>query len=250
MSYSNVGKRWTVSSFEEYLTTIPRPSFAKAVCIHHCWAPSLAQRPNGFLGDHLRSLESFYRSKGWYAGPHGFTDEDEIHGMSPFTARGVHAVSFNRNSIGYEMLGNYDVEDPTTGRGFAVCQTTALVARATLQWLGLPIDDKTVLFHRDDPRTSKTCPGTKVKKDWFIDLVRDLEPAAPVPPARQEELVAVVPYIVEQTGVSFGDVAKDFKAKGKLYTYKSKWIEGAYYDPVKMLTLAPAAEIDEVLAAI
>lgn len=250
MSYSNVGKRWTVSSFENYLVTIPRPTFAKAVCIHHCWAPSLAQRPNGFLGDHLRSLESFYRSKGWSSGPHGFVDEDEIHGMSPFSAPGVHAVSFNRNSIGYEMLGNYDVEDPTTGRGFAVCQTTALVTRDTLAWLGLPISDKTVLFHRDDPKTSKTCPGTKVKKDWFLDLVRDVAPAAPVPPAKQDDLVAVVPYIVEKTGLSYGEVAREFRVKARLYYYRAKWIEGARYDAAQSATSAPVAELDQLLASL
>ena len=41
------------------------------------------------------------------------------------TAHGVHAVSFNSTGVGIEMLGNYDIEDPRTGRGLQVLTTTA-----------------------------------------------------------------------------------------------------------------------------
>lgn len=251
MSYANVGKRWSPSSFPAYLATLPRPAWAKSVTVHHCAAPSLAQRPNGFLDQHLRNLEDFYKNtKGWSAGPHGFIDEDEIHGMSPFTAPGVHAVSFNRSSIGFEMLGDYDVEDPATGRGLLVCITTAFAVHATLEWLGLPINDRTVLFHRDDPKTSKTCPGTKVKKDWFLDLVRQASPAQrpTIPTAPASGAIApVVEYIAAKIGDTYAKVAKDFKREGKLYLYKGKWIEGAYYDAMIESTVAPVAEINETL---
>ena len=255
MSYANVGKRWSPSSFPAYLATLPRPAWAKSVTIHHCAAPSLAQRPSGFLDQHLRNLEDFYKNtKGWSAGPHGFTDEDEIHGMSPFTAPGVHAVSFNRSSIGFEMLGNYDVEDPTTGRGLAVCHTTASAARSVLAWLDLPITEKTVLFHRDDPKTSKTCPGTRVKKDWFLDLVWTEHATVIVPkiatPPTNGAMAPVVNYIAEKLGKTYADVAKDFKREGKLYLYGGKWIEGAYYDAATQTTIASVSEIEETLGLI
>lgn len=251
MSYANVGKRWSPSSFPAYLATLPRPAWAKSVTVHHCAAPSLAQRPNGFLDQHLRNLESFYKTtKGWSSGPHAFTDEDEIHGMSPFTAPGVHAVSFNRSSIGFEMLGNYDVEDPLTGRGLLVCITTASAVRATLDWLGLPVNERTVLFHRDDPKTSKTCPGTKVKKDWFLNLVASANaiarPAIPVPPT-SGAMAPVVAYIAGKLNKTYKQVAKDFKREGKLYLYAGKWIEGAYYDAAAETTIAPVSEINETL---
>lgn len=254
MSYANVGKRWSIHTFPAYLATLKRPAWAKSVTIHHCAAPSLAQRPSGFTDQHLRNLENFYKNKKrWSAGPHAFTDEDEIHGMSPFTSPGVHAVSFNRTSIGFEMLGHYDHEDPMSGRGLAVCTTTAYAARAMLDWLGLPINEKTVLFHRDDPRTNKTCPGTKVKKDWFIDMMTLANPARAsviAAPPTSGSMVAVVGYIADRLKRPYSEVAKDFKRQGKLYLYAGKWIEGAYYDASAEATLAPAHEVDEVLASL
>ena len=41
---------------------------------------------------------------GWSAGPHLFTDEDQIWGMCDFSKKGVHAVSFNKRAIGIEVL--------------------------------------------------------------------------------------------------------------------------------------------------
>lgn len=249
MSFANVGKRWSVAGLAEYLATQTRPSWARSVTIHHCWAPSLAQRPNGFSASNLENLRDYYRNTlGWSRGPHFFTDEDDVYGMTPPGTKGTHAVSFNSNSIGFEMLGNYDSEDPKSGRGLAVCLNTAAAARATLDWLGLPVNSDTVKFHRDDPRTSKTCPGTKVAKDWFVELVRNAG-AMPVPAPIPTEAVPVVDYVTSKTGISYGEAAKKLKREGKLYFYAGHWLEGAFYDSVQKQTMAPVSEIDEALAA-
>lgn len=256
MSFANVGKRWSVTAFPSYLQGLTPPVWAKSVTIHHCWAPSLAQRPSGFTDQHLRSLQGFYqKTKGWSAGPHAFTDEDEIHGMTPFTSRGVHAVSFNRNSIGIEMLGNYDSEDPTTGRGLAVCETTAAATRALLSWLRLPVTESTVLFHRDDPKTNKSCPGTKVDKKWFLDLVKFR--VWQVPPSTETilgplaaEPVPVALTIAEKLGITYAEAAKRLTRSGKMTLFDGKWIEGAYYESASSTTVAPLAEIEAVISAL
>lgn len=139
------------------------------IVIHHCAAPSLEQRPNGFLTQHMVNLNDFYSDKGWSAGPHLFTDDDQIWTFSPMTARGVHAVSFNATGIGIEMLGNFDVEDPWSGRGLAVLTTTCKAVKVLLAKLGLT--PAAIRFHRDDPRTNKTCPGKKIKKEQFLELM-------------------------------------------------------------------------------
>jgi hypothetical protein len=153
--------------FAAYLQTLKwgawKPSL---VVIHHCAAPSLAQRPHGFQSQHMRNLQSFYESKGWSAGPHLFTDDDQVWTFSPMTACGVHAVSFNSTGIGIEMLGDYDTEDPWTGRGLQVLTTTCLAVKAILARLQLT--PAAIRFHRDDPRTTKTCPGKKITKDAFL----------------------------------------------------------------------------------
>lgn len=172
MGYQIVGKKWTAEQFEKYIQTV-KLGWANSVTVHHTASPSLAQRPQGWLSSHLSNLKHFYqRVLKWSRGPHLFTDEDEIWGMSSLWERGVHAVSFNKDSIGIETLGNYDTEDPTSGRGLQCWTMTAAATAIILKRMGREPNENTVKFHRDDPRTSKTCPGRKVQKRWFLDLVR------------------------------------------------------------------------------
>jgi hypothetical protein len=101
---------------------------------------------------------------GWNGAPHIFID-DKPNGIIVFQRmdkRGVHAVSFNRNSWGLEMLGNFDSEEFNSGRGLVV-QDMALQAIAIMN-KKLGVTANTLRFHRDDPKTSKTCPGLKVSK--------------------------------------------------------------------------------------
>lgn len=165
-----LGKAYTRTEFPAYLETLNWSSWKPSlIVIHHCAEPSLAQRPHGFLSQHMLNLQDFYEGKGWSAGPHLFTDDDQIWTFSPLTSRGVHAVSFNANGIGIEMLGDYDTEDPKSGRGGEVVKTTVSAVQALMKRLKL--DKSCIRFHRDDPRTNKTCPGKKITKDWFLNLL-------------------------------------------------------------------------------
>ena len=73
-----LGRAYRPDEFAAYLQTLKwtvwKPSL---VVIHHCAAPSLAQRPHGFIDQHMRNLQDFYESKGWSAGPHLFVDDDQ-----------------------------------------------------------------------------------------------------------------------------------------------------------------------------
>ena len=122
MSFSNVGKVWSLDGFKEYISKMAANYWAKAVCLHHTAAPSLAQRPKGLLAQHIENIRSFYADQlGWRSGPHFFIDEDQVWGMTPINEYGVHAVSFNRNSIGIEVLGDYDSEDNASAEGLNCC---------------------------------------------------------------------------------------------------------------------------------
>ena len=136
------------------------------ICIHHTGAPSLGQRPDGFTEQHMRNLRDYYRGKGWSAGPHWFVDDHQAWAFTPMTERGVHAVSFNRDAIGIEMLGNYDIEDPASGRGAEVIRRTGHLVALLMGQFDIPAAD--ILFHRDDPQTDKTCPGGKIARRWFL----------------------------------------------------------------------------------
>lgn len=69
------------------------------------------------------------------------------------------------------MLGNYDVEDPNTGRGAKVLHTTISCLRAMHEFLN--VRHQTLRFHRDDPKTDKSCPGIRViKQDLIMRLAK------------------------------------------------------------------------------
>jgi len=165
-----IGKAYDEESLPGYIASLKWTTWEpKGITIHHCAAPSLAQRPNGFLSQHMLNLQDFYEGKGWSSGPHIFTDEDQAWIFSPLTSRGVHAVSFNSSHIGIEMLGDYDTEDPWSGRGLEVLRMTAFTAGLLIDALGLKKD--CINFHRDDIKTSKTCPGKKILKSKFLELI-------------------------------------------------------------------------------
>jgi hypothetical protein len=251
MSYANVGKVWTPDSFKEYLKSLKKPSYPKSITIHHTGAPSLSQRKSGLTIQHIHNIQSFYQSLGWNRGPHLFVDEDQIFGMTPLSTPGIHAVSFNRSSIGIEVLGDYDSEDPLGGRGLQCMKNAAAATRALLQWLDLPTNDKTVLFHRDDPKTSKTCPGKKVTKEWFLTLVKSSDdyskPVEKIFDVSSDE-VSIIDFVVKEKGYNTKDAVKLLKVKAGTTTFDGVWIETARYDASKQLTVARRKELDSDIA--
>jgi hypothetical protein len=176
--YANVGKVWTIPEFREYLKTIKPPDWIEGVCMHHTGLPNLKIRPNGETVQHMIDRrDSHYIGKlGWSEGPHLFTDDDQILGMTDLRIQGTHAPSFNSNCIGIEVLGDYDSESHDSGRGLSCWLMGAGAAAAVLDWLGLPANETTVRFHRECRvtmrTTKKTCPGKLISKQWVLGLIK------------------------------------------------------------------------------
>jgi N-acetylmuramoyl-L-alanine amidase len=247
MGFENVGKVWSLASFAEMLSSIDPPVWCDSVTMHHTAAPSLVQRPSGFQVQHIKNIENFYRVEyGWHTGPHLFVDDRQIWGMCDLRKKGIHAASFNKRSIGIEVLGNYDVEDPKSARGLACWQTAAGAAGLVLNWLGVNASSATVLFHRDDPLTSKSCPGKKVDSDWVISLIGK-DPVVeientPKPPIlsiklKNDELrytgtgwFALGSAYLIAKGESFSIIRDKLKRKGGSFYYDGVLLEDAFYD--------------------
>lgn len=167
---SYVGRGFSLEDFTEYLAASDLSWGPDLVVIHHTASPSLAQRPRGFEPQHMNNLAHFYGvERQWSGAPHLFVDEDQVWVLNPLDRPGVHAVSWNRRSIGIEMLGDYDHEDHTDGRGRNVYETTVEATARVLEALDLGVE--AIRFHREDRRTSKTCPGRLVSKMDFVDAV-------------------------------------------------------------------------------
>ncbi len=118
-------------------------------------------------------LQAYYRDeKKWSAGPHLFIDDKQIWVFTPLTLSGVHSPSYNKLSLGVEMLGDFASEPFTTGRGEAV-RRNAIAAIATLSAV-LGLDPAKMKLHKEDPGTTHYCPGAHVNKADFIADVQTL----------------------------------------------------------------------------
>lgn len=263
MGFENTGRVWTPSTFATYLTTITPPAWANSITLHHTGAPSLAQRPNGFTAQHLANLEHFYKvTNGWSSAPHLFVDDDQLWGMCALNKRGIHAVSFNSTSLGIEVLGHYDLESPRSGRGLSCWRTAAQATRLLADWLKIAITPDTIHFHRDDPQTKKSCPGTKVDKQWFLTLVTNAQAPAEGPvldPTAKPTLdvtlannqwrfagerwcIPVRAYLLKK-GVPDATIAANLKKQGNAFFYGTELLEGAFYDVTTSSTWAPVNEL-------
>ena len=169
-----VGKSFVPEDFESYCHTLHwitwRPSF---IVLHNTAIPSLAQRPGGLTEQHIRNMEAFYRdTEQWSAGPHLFVDDKQIWVFTPLTMSGVHSPSWNKIALGIEMLGDYETEPFSDGRGLAV-RRNAVSAMTTISAV-LGLDPQTMKLHWEDPGTTHKCPGKNVDKAEVIKNVVDL----------------------------------------------------------------------------
>lgn len=141
------------------------------VVVHNTSTPTLAQRPNGFNETHMKNLVSFYANEmGFKGGPHLFIDDKGIWEFNPLNLRGTHSPSWNKISWGVEMLGEYERDEFTSGRGAKVAENAVQAVAALCEKLSVPVS--TIRFHKEDPLTSHTsCPGKKVIKVDFLERV-------------------------------------------------------------------------------
>ncbi len=170
-----IGSSFDAGGFDAYCHGLAwtqwRPSY---IVLHNTSSPTLKQRPNGLTRQHIDNLEHYYRDdQGWSAGPHLFVDDRQIWVFTPLTVSGVHSPSYNKLAFGIEMLGDYETEALTTGRGAQV-RTNAIAAMATLCAV-VGIDPGNILFHKEDPLTThKDCPGKNVDKKDVVGAVQSL----------------------------------------------------------------------------
>lgn len=250
MSFSDTGKFWTPDDFRGRITELQKPGWVRGITMHHTAAPSLLMRPSGFLPQHLRNMRDFYAGMGWDSGPHLFVDDNGIWGMTPLAEKGTHARSFNGTHIGIEVLGDYDREDPLSGRGLKCWQKAADAVATLLRWICR--DSTCVNFHREDPKTSKTCPGTKVAKGWFLDMVngrlQETEKSGALEPvAVRPALVFEEDFVPAMSWLKVRGISEALKktASGALMIGPHR-IERHYYDKAQSSTYVSLRELEAI----
>ncbi|WP_431209287.1 N-acetylmuramoyl-L-alanine amidase [Puia sp. P3] len=160
-----VGQHFTPAQFDQYVQTLHwitrRPSF---IVLHNTAIPKLGDLPNGFSNASMQGFVNYYRDEQhWSAGPHLFVDDHFIWAFTPMTTPGVHSPSWNNQSIGIEMLGNYQTDDFNTGRGLAVRKNAMAAITSICSVFGWT--SQNIRLHHEDPLTDhKDCPGKFVIK--------------------------------------------------------------------------------------
>lgn len=164
MAWPVIGKAFTPAEFETYVQGLKWGSAFKPkfIVLHNTAAPSLADRLDGLTKKHILNLQSFYKSpkpkgRGWSGGPHLFIDDLQIWVFNDLTKRGVHSPSWNAVALGIEMLGDFDKESFTKGRGRKVRDNTVAAMAILNNRLGFAAD--AFKFHIEDTRSDHACPG-------------------------------------------------------------------------------------------
>jgi hypothetical protein len=178
-----VGKGFTAADFADYAPTVEftawRPQF---VVLHNTAIPRFSDWHAIAGQQRMRNLETFYRDQQhWSAGPHLFVADDLIWVFTPLNTPGVHSPSWNAISWGVELVGDYSVEPLGDG-----VRQNAVSALATLHALA-GIDPATLRLHKEDPKTTHVCPGSKISKidftAWVTAELHDLQPGEHMPGA-------------------------------------------------------------------
>lgn len=161
-----IGRGFTPSEFKDYVATLQFASWKpKFIVLHSTQVPNLTQWHKGSAEKRLKALAIMFGSQfGWSRGPHLFIDDEKIWVFSPLTQPGTHTPSWNKVSIGIDMVGDYDrkpldehVRDNT-------------VAAVAILDSFLKLKPESIKFHNEDPITThRNCPGRYVDK---ADLIR------------------------------------------------------------------------------
>ncbi len=168
-----VGRGFTPAEFKDYVAQLQFSAWKpEMIVLHNTESPSLAlwhEWPQEKRETYFANLSTYFAQLGWKSGPHLFVDDSKIWVFNPLNKPGTHSPSWNRISIGIDMVGNYNSEPFDDKVRDNTVQAIAILDAA----LQLNVD--TLHFHNEDPTSSnRTCPGRNVNKS---DLARRIEAA-------------------------------------------------------------------------
>lgn len=143
------------------------------IVLHNTAAPTLAQwaETGPSHEARIKNLRSYYQGLGWHAGPHWFVSRENFTEFMDPSTRGTHSPSFNADHFGIEMVGNYDKEEFSSGDGAKVRDNAVFLMAYLCNHFGWN-PERAIKLHKEDPKTTHACPGSKVSKRDIIDRVR------------------------------------------------------------------------------
>jgi len=226
---------------EEFINDIPSAKLAwvKHLTVHNTGAPNMKQEdttpdrqlPKGGEDDRMRNIKPYYAKWG-YRGPHLFTFNSGMIGLGTvLPAQGVHSPSWNKTSIGVEMVADFrkGVDDPYIGGGLMIVDTTAWLFATILKKLGLPATSSTIRLHKEDKATTHDCPGDLFKKDDFVKRVQEYMGVVTKPTIKEVTPAPIFTQKVMQPGgFMYSDYCRNMLKKIEALRLKAYWDAGSW----------------------
>lgn len=186
-------KKFTLEQFAEYVHLLPATQLAwfRRITIHHTYIPTLAQWKAAGDVARMHGVANYYRNDlGWPAGPNLFITDTHILQGTPITQSGIHATICNANSLGLEVVGDYNRVPWSPGTEHMVLGAIAILFRKK----HMSVSPDTLNGHRDC-NSPKTCPGESISMDMVRrNLKRNMGmPTIPIAvPAENRLVIGVV----------------------------------------------------------
>lgn len=171
-------RRFTFAEYAEYLQPFVSKVKFTQVHVHGTWKPTIADYRKAT--DKMKIIQAMWRfhavTNNWgdiaqhaTVDPDGYIWEGRSLLEAPASSVGYNDPDPDRiHPFMFEMIGNFDVgAEKLEGAQLA---TSVKLTNAILKLWKLP--EAQIKFHRE-MNPAKTCPGSAVNKDAFIQLVRD-----------------------------------------------------------------------------
>lgn len=159
-------KPYTIEQFEQFVNNLSLKRKIAHIQIHHTWKP----RKTDYKGEStiLGMWNHHVNTKGWQdigqhfsAAPDGLMWDGRSLELDPAGITG-----HNDGGIMFEMIGDFDIgQEQLDGKQlYAITKAVAVLLKK------FNLTYKDIVFHRE--YAAKTCPGTGINKEWFIEMVK------------------------------------------------------------------------------
>lgn len=143
----------------------------KQLHVHHTWKPN----HKNFTGkNHLALQEGMYnyhtKTNGWGdIGQHVtlMPDGRWVTGRA-FNSTPASIKGWNTGAFAVEMLGDFDI-----GQDKLQCAQKESILELA-RYFSKRFGEKSIVFHREGPNVTKTCPGSGISKADFLEEVRNV----------------------------------------------------------------------------
>lgn len=157
---------YNIEKFEKWIESLEVTRNITHIQIHHTWKPNIAT----YQG--LKSIQAMFR---YHVGTRKFDDIAQHLSIAPdciwdgrsFDKDPAGIAGHNKGGICIEIIGNFDEgEEKLEGMHLYIATRASTIL---CKKFNLPINSVTHVFHRE--YAAKSCPGTGLNKNEFIDLV-------------------------------------------------------------------------------